>query len=259
MLVIRKQQMALIREALRRAAANRMMAGASERFPVDVGMCGESQTRRLVEAAISRAASYGMVTEPGATLFLDLMFQLGVDFDHDPQLAFAARVLKDPGLSEGARVRRLARKVACYRAAVWGQEGELLMEAMGRLRHFPASWDGEPEICYTEELAWALRDLYPLKCARMGARRLHETTVFAASKAASCGMDTPAGKAVLSAMMLLGGAGVLEDPRFPGLLDVLEFTAGMEPDKRTARLRAAMERDIEWRVSRCAEALHAVG
>ncbi|HEY3442005.1 MAG TPA: hypothetical protein VGK29_14685 [Paludibaculum sp.] len=215
-----------------------------------------SQARRLVEAAIRRAASYGMVTEAGITVFLDTMLQLGVSFDDDPQYVFAARVLRDPGLSEAARARMLSAKVERHTAVVRGGDGELLLAAFDRFRRFPVLWDWEPEICYGEELSRALHDLYPRKCARLGPKRLDELVLLSASKAAAWGVNTASGQAGLAAMMLLGGAGVLEDPRFPFLLDAAELTSGVEPEKRITRLRAAMEKDIECRQGWQAEVAH---
>jgi len=256
MLVIRDEQMNRFREARRQQAEKRMLAHVRKRFPDEFHLLGEQRLRSMARDALRRAAAYGMVTESGAILFLHLMLRLGSDLDRDPQLPFLASILKDPMLTGGARARSLHQAAGRYIAAVEGPDRAHLFEAMLRMEAFPVVWYGEPEICFTEELREALLLLFPEKCAFIGPKPLEALVARAGRKATAHSLAPAGGQASLSAMMLLAGSGVLEDPRFPHLQRALETTEGIDGQTRTERLRAAMQEEIHSRVHTYAEAAH---
>lgn len=239
MLVIRDEQINRFREARRQQAENHMLAHVRKRFPFGFHLLGEELVRLMARDALRRAAAYGIGTESGATLFLHLMLRLGVDLDRDPQLGFIAGTLKDATLTGQARIRSLHQEAGRYLAAVEGPGRAHLVEAMHRMEAFPEVWFAEPQICFMEELREALRLLYPEKCARMGPKPLEAVVARAGRKATSYTLETASGQALLSAMILLAGSGVLEDPRFPEVQQVLERTDGEDAGKRAAHLRDA--------------------
>jgi len=70
-------------------------------------------TAAMVEAAIRRAARYGIVGPTGRSAFTTLSFFLGHDFDVDPMHPWAAQALTDPAMRDGE-----ARGLALLRAGL---------------------------------------------------------------------------------------------------------------------------------------------
>jgi hypothetical protein len=77
-------------------------------WPEKYQAVGDARMEHLAAAGTARAGRYGIAGQPGLVLFVGLMFMLGAFFDTDPQFAWAAETLTDPGLAdEAARVSRL--------------------------------------------------------------------------------------------------------------------------------------------------------
>jgi hypothetical protein len=74
---------------------DRMIAHLGVLFPAYCETLGEPAVRRLVQLGVERAARYGLVTERGACIYVDVMFAFGRDFDGDPGLPWARAVLVD--------------------------------------------------------------------------------------------------------------------------------------------------------------------
>jgi hypothetical protein len=69
-------------------------------YPEKCKCIGENALRKIIRDGMASARARGLTTERGVTLYLALVFLLGVGFDEDPQYAFAQEVLRDPALTE---------------------------------------------------------------------------------------------------------------------------------------------------------------
>jgi len=61
---------------------------------------GEDGLLATIRHGVSRAASYGIVSEHDVALYLNLTMALGRDFDRDPLLPWAGAILTEPALTE---------------------------------------------------------------------------------------------------------------------------------------------------------------
>ncbi len=69
-------------------------------YPEKCQCVGENALRQIIRSGMAAARSRGLTTERGVTLYLALVFLLGITFDEDPQYPFAQAVLKDPSLAD---------------------------------------------------------------------------------------------------------------------------------------------------------------
>ena len=252
MLRIRQEQIDQLEQGVMREVENRMVAHVRQYLPRYIKLLGEERLRTLARRALGRASAQGMVTESSATLFLDLMLLLGSDFDSDPQLPFVARVLGDPALGdEIERAAILYREAKQYRAAVAGENSEHMLAALRRLRDFPLTWAAphSPDE-FREQLIWRLRELFPEKAADLGEAGLNHLLRRSFQAAAECGLRSVPAVALVSALMLVAGTGILDDPRFPVVREIISDQAA-DPAQRLARLQAAMVAEIDrWLAAR---------
>ena len=108
MLRIRDEQLQLFSTAASIDFENRMVIHLRKFFPQHCKALHERGIRDVIQHAIRRAASYGIVTERDVCKYTDLVFAFDRDFDRDPKLPWAARVLGDPELTDPTeRVNRL--------------------------------------------------------------------------------------------------------------------------------------------------------
>ncbi len=99
MLTIRKEQTAVFEDASRLDFENRMMAHIKKFFPEHYAALAEEKTRQLIQFAIERAETHGIVNERDVCKFTDLMIAFGPGFEQDPKCPWAAKILTDPAVT----------------------------------------------------------------------------------------------------------------------------------------------------------------
>ena len=110
MLTIRKEQVEEFKKPAIKDFENRMFEHIAKFFPRQFAELGEETARRTIQYGIKRAKGYGIVTERDVCKYVNLMVACGPDFDRDPALPWARRVLNDPQ-AEGPsdRIERLVK------------------------------------------------------------------------------------------------------------------------------------------------------
>jgi hypothetical protein len=112
--VIRQKQMETLSQAAVKDFENRMVIHLNKFFPEQCEALGEPKTREAIQYGIKRAAIYEIETERDVCKYIDLMFAFGRDFDIDPGLPWAARILQD------AKYKNPTTKVEdLHQTAVW--------------------------------------------------------------------------------------------------------------------------------------------
>ena len=107
-LVIREAQLEAFAGAVDAGLHRRLAAHLRDHFPDDCAELGEEGLGEVVEQGVERAAAHGFEVERDVALYLGLVFVLGPEFDEDPALPWARRVLEDPRLeTAGARMDAL--------------------------------------------------------------------------------------------------------------------------------------------------------
>lgn len=100
MLVIRKEQVALLAEPMVLKFVERMAAYLHEEFPEECELLEEADLRRTIRYGMVRAERYGLDTEGQIQRWLLIMFTFGCDFDTDPGCEWAMRILGGKGVPE---------------------------------------------------------------------------------------------------------------------------------------------------------------
>lgn len=95
MLILRKEQMQALGDYLYKKFENRMVIHLNRFFQKTCGELGEAKTRELIRAGVKRAAIYNILGERDVCKFIDIMCSLGEQFDEDPTLPWARKILLD--------------------------------------------------------------------------------------------------------------------------------------------------------------------
>ena len=108
MLEIRKAQMETLGNHMAQRFEEWAIAHVRRYFRASCRELGDDGTREMVQYGIERAEAHGFTAESDIGKYLDVMFTFGRDFDNDPALPWARRILEDPSVgSAEARINAL--------------------------------------------------------------------------------------------------------------------------------------------------------
>lgn len=79
-----------------------MRSSLRERYPELCAPMTDADLTARIELGMARAATYGIDTAAGAARYIDLMFQLGPDFDRD--VDWASSILNRPDFTGQIRI-----------------------------------------------------------------------------------------------------------------------------------------------------------
>ncbi len=109
MLTIRKRNLTVLSESIRRGRTNRLVKYIMDRFPHEFNVDNdEEQVRGIVERGNASAAGYGITDEDDVALFVDLTVMYGEDFHKEP---WAENVLLSENLTSREKVWELRNRV----------------------------------------------------------------------------------------------------------------------------------------------------
>ena len=100
MLIIRKEQMAVLEEAVLRDLEDRMMVHIQRFYPQQCTALGDDGIAETIRHGIERAKSYGIVDERDVCKYIDLMIFFGRDLDTSPETPWAGRILNEESLTD---------------------------------------------------------------------------------------------------------------------------------------------------------------
>jgi hypothetical protein len=106
MLRIRNSQLAAFESAAMNGFEQRLVDAVREHWPDQCARLGE-ELRDVVRYGIARGESHRIVSQRGLFRYVNLMFQLGRDFDADPALPSAREILHDLARTEDQRIDAL--------------------------------------------------------------------------------------------------------------------------------------------------------
>ena len=109
---IRKEQMKTLGDCMLQEFEDSMVAHVEKFFPGQHATMREAGVREIVRHGIERAEKYNIISERDVCKYIDVMFVYGRDFDVNPKLPWAIRILNDRRPQEPSeRVNRLCREV----------------------------------------------------------------------------------------------------------------------------------------------------
>ncbi len=95
MLLIRKEQMDVLRANMLKQFENLMVSHLKKYFPKKCEVLEEDGLRKTIRYGIEQAKLYGIVIESDVSLYLNLMFTFGKDFDKSESYPWAPEILKN--------------------------------------------------------------------------------------------------------------------------------------------------------------------
>ncbi len=81
-------------------------------FPVKTALMGSDALQRLIQGGIEKAAAYRIEERKDVLLYLHCQLQYGDNFDADPRLAWASKILKTRNFSGREKSLRLWKYVS---------------------------------------------------------------------------------------------------------------------------------------------------
>jgi len=107
MLIIRKEQVGAFNKAMLERFENLMVDHLAMYFPDQCEKMGEESVREAILYGMERAKTYGIIIEQDISMYLNLMFTFGRDFDKDSALTWMAEILNNENLGASSRMKVL--------------------------------------------------------------------------------------------------------------------------------------------------------
>jgi hypothetical protein len=125
MLTIRKEQFAVFQKVASQSFESQMLSHIRKCFRKQMEELGEPRVREVIRYGIQRSASYRIRKQRDICMYIDMMILFGRDFDRDPALPWASRVLEDKSLpGPSARVTELHHAAIEYQNRKEDHDGE---------------------------------------------------------------------------------------------------------------------------------------
>lgn len=237
-LVIRRQQMSVFQQRAGQLMEDGLVRHFLQHYPREGRQAGgPSQIRVLVQQGIQRARAYEFETQHQIGFFTALMIMLGSDFDHDPQLGWAAEQLADHSAGPSDRIQYLFQSAVDYLSTTAGEDSELIVRAMLRIR----AWDPNtaPETADTQwegDVCALFQQLYPRKFEFQGDAATVEMLRHSVKSAARYGIGSQRGRSIYALHMFMLGSGFDTDLLHPWAARLLKDPAVATEKERLDQL-----------------------
>jgi hypothetical protein len=223
MLKVRREQMDAFETSARRRFEDEMVEHMNAFAPRLCKAAGEAGTRSAIRLGWDRAHRYGFTGRAPITVYLELMFALGSDFDTDPQLYWSAETLTDSSLSdEMVRAQRLSEKSGLYLDEVAGPDNRYAIEALERLQRVDFKDAAKRRRITVDMVIRGMHAVYPQKAVFAGEPALRALVQSAAELAVSFALPADKGTALLAGLMFGLGHGICSDPLYPWIGNTLQ-------------------------------------
>lgn len=107
MLIIRKEQIEEFDKYIFQSFKTRILDHLMKIWPERCMELGEENVRESIERGIKSATDYGITTENDVAGYIDLMYVLGLNFDADTTIPWAASILQDQDLLPHQKMEKL--------------------------------------------------------------------------------------------------------------------------------------------------------
>lgn len=252
MLVMRDAQMTTFEQAAVHNFENRLLEHLKEFFPRHCEILGEEQVRKVIRLGIERAEQYELVSERDLHLYVGLMFMLGSYFDQDPQLPWAARILKDENIVDPSdRADKLHDRAMAFLNEAAGQESQYEERALRKFCELPTSalsrTGEDKELSFGDYMLKLLYALFPEKYQAVGDPAIRQLVRQGYQSARSYGLTDEKGSAIYISLMFVLGGGFDSDPQYPWAEAVLKDAESVDSEKKWELLyKSALVRLGQW-------------
>lgn len=237
MLKIRKEQYEELGKISLKRFEDSMVEHIKEFFPNYYEIYEEPTIRKVIQYGIDRAENYGFTTERNVSLYVNLMFMLGSNFDVDPQLPWVVAILKDQLIIDpSTRIDRLSNKALDYLDRVAGSTNEHLGRALLRIRQIPVEEFSRLSVENIEDnVASQLKEIWPSKYRDIGRQNVHNLIRHSIATANNYNVKSERGIVIFTVLMFMLGSGFDTDPQF-------QWTAASLKDKAIAEQTTGIDR-----------------
>jgi len=242
MLVIRREQMEVFRQAALMAFENEMVVHSKNFSPRLCEVIGEEQLRVALRRAMDQAGGYGLTNRGPVRLFIELMFLFGSAFDTDPQYPWAARILHASD-DQMQRAEQLYGQTLDYQQKVSGPDAANTRRALADLSVLVRQ---PVTLSSNEFVADMLREMtrvFPQKAAYIGEGGLTALIREGSAEARRYRFPTDRGAALVIVLMFAFGHGCTDDPLYPWIARTLKDERIIEPAARAGRLE---KKAVTW-------------
>jgi len=216
-------------------------------FPRHCLFLGDEQLHATISYGKECSTKYGVATQAGVTLLIELTLLLGRHFDVDPQLPWAMGVLGNDAFGDPhLKVRQLHAEAIVYLDAVAGQSNEHLNAALQRAVNEPVHgpWGGES---IEEDLVTRLKRVWPEKYELLGEDTVKQLIKIGVARTHIYRISTAPGIRVYVGLMYVLGSGFDGDPLFSWARESLAAADQQDQETRVRRLyAAAIEHFRRW-------------
>lgn len=98
-MIIRTEQMDVMRESALQQFVDRMIAHLKREFPEQTAKMPEGELRTLIHQSMRTAEKYDVIYEVDIERYLECVMLYGRDFDVNPETSWAAEILRNYELS----------------------------------------------------------------------------------------------------------------------------------------------------------------
>ncbi len=218
MLVIRQSQIEVFGRLSMGKFERALLQHLGATWPRELQLIGSDEGRLLaVRKIIQAAQAHGYATSRQMSLYALLVVSLGSGFDSDPQFDWASTALHNGALEDPTvRIEALVRLTIGYLGAVGGEDSEVVVRALLRVRAYnfataPASSDE----ALVEELCALMGRFWPEKLAFQEPSPTLAMIEQALEKAARHGVDSPLGRCMFVTLSFFLGHAFDVDPMHP--------------------------------------------
>ncbi len=255
MLIIRKEQMNVLRAHMNPSLVDSLIVHMREHFGRQCEIVGEVQVRKTVEMGVEQAGKYGLLAEREVFLYLSLMFMLGSGFDTDVQYPWAGPILKRKDFPDGFSMIQTVYDTAMeYLDRIIGKNEEEHLRVLLRVRRLPID-DETAKVTrdFDSGMMRIFEDLHPNKYEELGPEGVQRLIAAGQESAAKYGLTGAKARMVYLLLMYISGSSFDTDPLFPWAMEILpDPDLGDENDKAN-RLAAAALKHLELSLQRSEE------
>ena len=239
MLKIRKEQMEVFEQAAIRNFEDEIVEHLKKFSPRHCEVIGDNGVREVIRPGIDRAEKYSLTNRGPVRFYIELMFMFGSDFDTDPQLPWAGKILNDPmAVDQMERADQVHKKTTDYLDNVAGPVNAYTLDALREIRRAASEDVRFSGQAFENGMLSQMKRIYPQKCNYVGDVPLRMLIQRGIELATTCSVTTTRGVALFVVLMFALGHGFSDDPLFPWASRTLKDPKIVDPDKRAQRLEA---------------------
>jgi hypothetical protein len=247
MLLIRKEQMEVMRGGALRLFEDEMIVHLAEFSPPLFRAVKEDQMRKAIRMGMNRADGirmgmnradgYGFNFRGPVRLYLELMLLFGSFFDTDPQYPWAGEILTDR--DSGPQMQRaewLYERTRDYRQQVNGPQDAYTLSALRTIAAFARQPLQVSASDFVPSMIREMAQVYPQKTAYVGDEQLEMLIDEGTSTAKIHGFSTVRGAALTVVLMFAFGHGCCGDPLYPWIARTVNNERITDSEARAMRL-----------------------